>query len=109
MTSLMDKLGLPSLMPGEAVAMAELLALRKSKEAREAEAVALRKEGVKLRASLEAAKSAWNCAICFANEVNTVLSPCGHTICAPCLAALPSQTCPFDRGAITGTTRIFRA
>jgi hypothetical protein len=41
--------------------------------------------------------------VCFTNDANRVLVPCGHLMCGDCLAQLPRQLCPFDRTRIQAT------
>jgi hypothetical protein len=49
------------------------------------------------------------CSICFNKYDNAqrkpyVINPCGHCFCSKCLAELPSQLCPNDRGKIESKT-----
>ena len=49
------------------------------------------------------------CSICFNKYDNAqrkpyVINPCGHCFCFKCLAELPSQLCPNDRGKIESKT-----
>ncbi|GJP36742.1 hypothetical protein CLOM_g21216 [Closterium sp. NIES-68] len=54
----------------------------------------------------EAAKAAWNCRICLAADVSAVLVPCGHVLCASCIASV--HRCPFCRSHVAQTVRLFR-
>ena len=49
------------------------------------------------------------CSICFNKYDNAqrkpyVINPCGHCFCSKCLAELPTQLCPNDRGKIESKT-----
>jgi len=107
--SLQTRLGLPSLSTATSQHLEELISLRASEKTLAGEVNKLRKESAALKGALESAKLAWTCAICFSAEVNTLLTPCGHTMCASCLSALPNPpTCPFERTPIASSIRIFR-
>lgn len=54
----------------------------------------------------EAAKTAWMCRVCLANEVDTVVTPCGHVLCQRCSAAV--SRCPFCRRPVTKSQRMYR-
>ncbi|CAI5993257.1 unnamed protein product, partial [Closterium sp. NIES-64] len=54
----------------------------------------------------ESAKAAWTCRICLAADVSAVLVPCGHVLCASCIASV--HRCPFCRSHVVQTVRLFR-
>lgn len=44
----------------------------------------------------------FQCNICMARPVDKMFAVCGHTICTPCLTALPKKhICPFCKKEIT--------
>ena len=111
LNALLARLSLPPLGASAAASLGDSLSLRSSRDSAVKELSALKKEVVGLRASCESLRSAWNCPICFARDVDTVLAPCGHTICASCLASLPGQPapqCPFDRRPVSGAIKLFK-
>jgi RNA polymerase sigma factor (sigma-70 family) len=55
-----------------------------------------------------AGSGSMTCPICFAQDVDSVLVPCGHTICATCARSLPQPRCPFDRKQVTALLPFYR-
>ena len=111
LSALLAQLRLPPLTGAAAAGLAETLALRAARDGAVRELAALKAASGALAAANEALKGAWCCPICCAREVDTCLQPCGHTICAGCLASLPGQpapSCPFDRRTVTGAVRMFK-
>jgi DNA repair ATPase RecN len=49
------------------------------------------------------------CPICFENEINTVLVPCGHTYCKPCsdMDRTRNAKCPQCRSQINARVKLF--
>ena len=111
LNSLLARLSLPPLTGAAGAGLADTLGLRAQRDGAVKEAAGLKREVSTLKAANESLRSAWTCPICFAREVDTALSPCGHTICAACLSSLPGQpmpACPFDRRPVTGAVRLFK-
>ena len=52
-----------------------------------------------LDASAEALEESKQCRICFERDVDSALSPCGHTICNKCAGSL--SRCPHCRALVT--------
>jgi len=50
--------------------------------------------------------SAPDCSICTEHEADRVLLPCGHIICATCIASLLNRVCPFCRRPFTAVQRL---
>jgi hypothetical protein len=91
------------------VQLGELLALRVAHGEAAAAAARAGREADALRAQVEALKGAWTCPICYTRDVDTVLQPCGHTLCATCASALPPPgACPFDRRALAGKLKMYK-
>ena len=44
----------------------------------------------------EAAKEAYRCRICISNDVNAVMTRCGHALCWTCASGC-NDRCPFCR------------
>ena len=87
--------------PAQAVAAASAAAA--------AESAALRLEVERLRRLVVAAPAQRECPLCMEEERprDTALVPCGHTYCAPCVAALPGRECPDCRTPFGRTIRVF--
>lgn len=50
------------------------------------------------------------CKICFVNEINAVILPCGHfAICTICGQSLKGKRCPICRKNIRRIQQIFRS
>ena len=49
------------------------------------------------------------CKICWTNQVNTALVPCGHCLCDECLMRLQKFECPYCRTEHDYALRIFLA
>ena len=50
------------------------------------------------------------CKICFVNEINAVILPCGHfAICTVCGQSLKGKRCPICRKGIKRIQQIFRS
>ena len=48
------------------------------------------------------------CTICTERDVDTVLVPCGHTMCGTCVAQLREpKTCPFCRNRCPSSIKFF--
>lgn len=45
------------------------------------------------------------CPVCFDSEVNTVLYPCGHTLCSKCCVRV--RECPVCKAVTQGRTRLY--
>ncbi|KAK6931871.1 hypothetical protein RJ641_003664 [Dillenia turbinata] len=54
----------------------------------------------------DTAKTAWQCRVCLAAEVDVTVVPCGHVLCRRCSCAV--SRCPFCRLQVSKTMRIFR-
>ena len=80
----------------------QVLELRKAKEEAAAALAAAQAECARLQASLDASATAFQCSICCSQDVDSVLIPCGHTMCRSCVQALRTPTCPFDRQQVKG-------
>lgn len=48
----------------------------------------------------------FQCTICYENEINVCLMPCGHTFCTPCSEKLKKK-CFACNGAVTETTKLY--
>ena len=46
------------------------------------------------------------CSVCFENQKNRVLSPCGHTLCSQCLTQI-SDKCPFCKQPFSSANNLF--
>jgi hypothetical protein len=50
------------------------------------------------------------CRICFANEIDTVIVPCGHlSFCGKCVAKLITKVCPICQNRFTNAVKVYRA
>ena len=105
LASLLERLGAKVDARG-AVALADGLELRRERDEATKAAMAARDAAAQAAAAADATRAAWQCAICFAKDIDTAFVPCGHTVCEACARALPTRTCPFDRRAIDATIRI---
>jgi len=47
------------------------------------------------------------CMICMDAEKNTLLDPCGHTVCADCAEKLKRKPCPFCKKKVKKSIRIY--
>ena len=65
-----------------------------------------RAENARLLAEAETRRTSLQCPICCANDVDAVLSPCGHALCRECAARVGHQ-CPFDRAAVRAVVKLF--
>eukprot|EP00301_Raphidiophrys_heterophryoidea_P002418 c11125_g1_i2.p1 GENE.c11125_g1_i2~~c11125_g1_i2.p1 ORF type:complete len:1118 (+),score=253.69 c11125_g1_i2:603-3956(+) len=63
----------------------------------------------KMNATSEKLKSELTCKICFTNEVNIVIVPCGHLICAECSRGTTQRCCPFCRTAVAQVCKFFKS
>ena len=88
--------------------LSEVLSLRSamvdSRAAREAAEAA----ATTLRAEVETLKSTFVCSICTVAEVDSVLIPCGHTMCSACVRSLREPRCPWDRSHVQTAIPFFR-
>ena len=57
----------------------------------------------------ENARGAWQCKICFSQDVDSAYTGCGHLICARCAAATASNRCPVCRKPSQALLRLYRA
>jgi hypothetical protein len=64
----------------------------------------------KLKVDVARASGTFQCTICCANDVDTVLVPCGHLICGPCARHALAQRgeCPFDRQRVQQLCPFFK-
>jgi hypothetical protein len=104
---LLRRVGL-SLSSQQSAWMAEVLQLRQQLAVSDAAAAGLRADAGRLVAEVESHRSAYLCNICYTNEVDTVMIPCGHTICGTCVRELRQARCPFDRQALRGINPFFK-
>lgn len=47
------------------------------------------------------------CCICMSNEPDTVLDPCGHTVCLECFNKLKTKNCPYCREPIQKPIKLY--
>ena len=47
------------------------------------------------------------CKVCYTKAKDTVLIPCGHTICSECIPKLVNENCPICRTPFTSTTPFY--
>lgn len=55
----------------------------------------LRQEAARKDSELEAARSSWQCRVCFSRDVEQAFVGCGHMYCSGCMPSL--QRCPVCR------------
>lgn len=55
----------------------------------------LRQEAARKDSELEAARSNWQCRVCFSRDVEQAFVGCGHMYCSDCMRSLPK--CPVCR------------
>jgi hypothetical protein len=106
-------MGLPELSSGDGSGLAASVALRRELAEVRAEAAAAssalaeaQRSAARAAADAESRRSALQCPICCAHDVDAALVPCGHAVCRECASRLLQQ-CPFDRAPIRGVIRLF--
>jgi sacsin len=65
----------------------------------------LRQEAQRRESELEAARSSWQCRVCFSRDVEQAFVGCGHMYCGDCMPSLPK--CPVCRKT-SQKIRLFR-
>lgn len=80
------------------LAFASLFTQAELSEARQAVATAT--------GDADAVRSAWQCRICLAKEVDTAYTACGHLLCHQCTSSVGGR-CPFCR-KISQAVRVFK-
>ena len=56
--------------------------------------------------TLEEAEEEKLCKICYANEADTAIAPCGHCACEDCITTI--KKCPICRSDVNSTLKIFK-
>ena len=67
------------------------------------------------RNSLEAHQTKWMCKICSDKDVDTVMNPCGHLLCADCCGEVKNMAqqyhkpfeCPFCKRGVQSACKLF--
>jgi len=64
----------------------------------------------KVQDELVKMKAAFQCQICFQNDVQQILVPCGHLLCTPCKSTVRGlrQLCPFCRQGIQNSCAFYK-
>ncbi|CAM9304173.1 unnamed protein product [Heterosigma akashiwo] len=67
-------------------------------------------EMAKLQDELMKMKASFQCQICFTNDVDQILTPCGHLLCSTCKGSLRSlrPSCPFCRKAFSASYPFYK-
>ena len=82
----------------EQTQMAEMIVdLQNKQRKKEHELEGERKQLQEALGHLSKFNSAFKCQVCFTNDFDTVLAPCGHCVCGKCAEQLNGAKCPFCR------------
>ncbi len=88
--------------------MTESAHLRAVAAAREASLREAEAKVAALQGTVTGFKESFQCNICMSNDCDTVLVPCGHTLCGECAGRLRDSRCPFDRQRFTTHCKFFK-
>merc|ERR1712146_847158 len=66
-----------------------------------------RQQHLETRNHLAGAVNVFHCGVCLTNDIDNVITPCGHPICETCLNHLHRRQCPFCRNNILNTVKLF--
>ena len=104
--SLMSRAGIPVSLEKQEF-MARILELERTNRTLEAESVQAKNEGHECKRVMTRLQNSFLCEICTTNQVDTVLVPCGHTICKTCVGQLARQKCPFCRADLRSKVKFY--
>jgi hypothetical protein len=104
--SLMARAGIPVSMEKQEF-MSRILELERQNRALEAETAQAKSESQESKRVVSRLQTSFLCEICSTNPVDTVMVPCGHTICKTCVGQLARQKCPFCRADLRSKVKFY--
>ena len=87
--------------------MARVLELQASNKRAESALQQERQQHLETRHHLAGAVNVFHCGVCLTNDIDHVITPCGHPICETCMKQLPRNKCPFCRVSISKTVKLY--